>query len=1100
MKNSTRKFLLALALLCAPLLLVAQTTLPTTTLVQAVNGSLPNASTVGTVQSQVTLSSLANINSIVNSPGTAIRTVLWVDRELMAVNTVNSLTATINVQRGYNGTAVSPHNAGATVYVGSPDQFYAFDPAGACASASTKVTPWINYATGNQWTCSGGIWTLSVIFGGSPAVPSGNQGGSVIYDSTGLHLLSIFEPQSSCSFTAASNPLYVDRCAAMHACFTSNVNGVTGDVCDARCELSNPTFTCNSNPFPVSTDAQNAGTMLLPPGQISYTACFNFNPANGGEVWGTADGNGTAGGPTMLYAGGGWSPGSGATWCPGLFSWGQPWPGQWNSSSNGQFGPYSTHGGLFQINCHNQSHIHGLDLLSGQDNTWLGRLSFVNCADALIVAGSRGTQNGTIIDGVFATKSSGLGSIANTPESGGIPWLISSWFIMNSGSAQPGNMVMTVTGGACGSGGNSLCDPFPGEDIFIGADAGLSNSGTCTGTGCLTNPVNGTHGTFFGAQLNGQYTIGAISDFDSVVSYSCVPSNCQGASHTVSITFVMSAPSDFPVDSGGAACVAAYGSPTNCNSNAIGYMSGFTDTHLNNLQVVITQVSGTSVTGWITCAACTGVTSTGGVAYANTIDVAQYAGTTFTAANQFAVHTNLLAGAGCSAASWPGSPSDCWSGTPQISNGTVIVFGNNVVVNNTAGFRPWHQVTLTNTNAFESVFSEYPIQDYTINGWGFGVRDSHLESTVFCGISIGENGPTANVLLENLWVNSNIGFIQTGYCGGAVSGNQTSSCNNVNSTAGYSGIAPAKTCGGSGNLSCGANTGNNHSCAVHIFNRYGSTGCTVTTGTGVPFACGTAGEPVNVHIKQMDMEATGLPGGLGSNVPGFAVVDDGWGNAISNGLGIPGPTACPHLGFYDLDGVGYPSTDCPPGSLNNGASYYNGAIYVVTSGVVTWYSAQQLKVTGSNYTTSATTLATAGVITGLNWTGPTNVAVNTAFGCDIVYSQATAAAANLWGVITAGTAPTNLNVAAEVMTNQTGTQQVSNATGIVTATQTTVVTSTPTAFGAIGTTADMFTAHLWGTAELPANATASQIGIAVATGNASDALTIYRDLSSCHWY
>jgi hypothetical protein len=161
---------------------------------------------------------------------------------------------------------------------------------------------------------------------------------------------------------------------------------------------------------------------------------------------------------------------------------------------------------------------------------------------------------------------------------------------------------------------------------------------------------------------------------------------------------------------------------------------------------------------------------------------------------------------------------------------------------------------------------------------------------------------------------------------------------------------------------------------------------------------------------------------------------------------------------------------------------------------------QTLSVTGANYTTSATTLAAAGVITGLNFTGPVSLASNWNFKCDVVYSQATGAAANLWGVISAGTAPTSLGMSAEILTNQTGSMNASAVNGITGATATTVVTSTPSAFGAIGTAADMFTAHLWGTLEAPSNATPSQVGIAVASGSASDAVTVYRDLSACWWF
>jgi hypothetical protein len=156
---------------------------------------------------------------------------------------------------------------------------------------------------------------------------------------------------------------------------------------------------------------------------------------------------------------------------------------------------------------------------------------------------------------------------------------------------------------------------------------------------------------------------------------------------------------------------------------------------------------------------------------------------------------------------------------------------------------------------------------------------------------------------------------------------------------------------------------------------------------------------------------------------------------------------------------------------------------------------QQL--TGADYTTTQTALSTA-PITGLTLTTPANAATTYSFTCNITYSQATAAAANLWGVTTSGTAPTSLAVFGRVYTNNTGTLVANSARSITTNTSTTVVTATPSAFGSIGTTADMFQAVLWGTLEAPSNATPSTVAIAVASGSASDALTVYRG-SNCQW-
>lgn len=161
-------------------------------------------------------------------------------------------------------------------------------------------------------------------------------------------------------------------------------------------------------------------------------------------------------------------------------------------------------------------------------------------------------------------------------------------------------------------------------------------------------------------------------------------------------------------------------------------------------------------------------------------------------------------------------------------------------------------------------------------------------------------------------------------------------------------------------------------------------------------------------------------------------------------------------------------------------------------------TSQTLQVITSNYTTTGTTLAGAGVVTGLNFTAPVSFASNWSFQCHILYSQATAAAADLFGFTTAGTAPTNLQVRGAVLTSQTGTQ-VDNNADITTATSTTVITATPGAFGAIGTNADIFQADFFGTLEAPSNASPTQVGFSVASGSASDALTVYRG-SYCQWY
>lgn len=153
----------------------AQVTLTTTTLSQAVNGTLPNSTVSVSAQNFVYLTSTAGIQSLLSGVGGAVKAVLFVDREQMAIESLNTITSQVIVLRGYNGTLVSAHNSGATVYLGTPDQFFQFDPIGGCVLNLTKVTPWINILTGSQWTCTGGLWTFTggPYFGGISGLTTG---------------------------------------------------------------------------------------------------------------------------------------------------------------------------------------------------------------------------------------------------------------------------------------------------------------------------------------------------------------------------------------------------------------------------------------------------------------------------------------------------------------------------------------------------------------------------------------------------------------------------------------------------------------------------------------------------------------------------------------------------------------------------------------------------------------------------------------------------------------------------------------------------------------------------------------------------------------
>lgn len=219
----------------------------------------------------------------------------------------------------------------------------------------------------------------------------------------------------------------------------------------------------------------------------------------------------------------------------------------------------------------------------------------------------------------------------------------------------------------------------------------------------------------------------------------------------------------------------------------------------------------------------------------------------------------------------------------------MITYGNTVDINSVSGFRPWRQFTLTNTKLLESLHSEYPAHDMNINGWGFTLEHSHLESTKLEAITIGKDAPTSNIGLDDLWINSNIGWTQNGAA--------------------------------STGISAGA-TGNNHSCAIRIFSRYG--------------------EPTGIRISHIDEQ--GAAPAIGSNQPANVLCDDGNNNIIT-------VAACPHLGYYNLDGSGSATTDCPANSIQNGMAFNDGTITVRSGGA----TVMQISATGAALVSAALT-------------------------------------------------------------------------------------------------------------------------------------------------
>jgi hypothetical protein len=79
-------------------------------------------------QSVITLASVTGIAA--PTAGGGIQTMILADSELMAVQSVNTTTLQVTVQRGQGGTKVTAHGNGANVYYGAPQYFPQFGPPG----------------------------------------------------------------------------------------------------------------------------------------------------------------------------------------------------------------------------------------------------------------------------------------------------------------------------------------------------------------------------------------------------------------------------------------------------------------------------------------------------------------------------------------------------------------------------------------------------------------------------------------------------------------------------------------------------------------------------------------------------------------------------------------------------------------------------------------------------------------------------------------------------------------------------------------------------------------------------------------------------------
>ncbi|HLW53253.1 MAG TPA: hypothetical protein VKW06_10460 [Candidatus Angelobacter sp.] len=136
----------------------------------------------------------------------------------------------------------------------------------------------------------------------------------------------------------------------------------------------------------------------------------------------------------------------------------------------------------------------------------------------------------------------------------------------------------------------------------------------------------------------------------------------------------------------------------------------------------------------------------------------------------------------------------------------------------------------------------------------------------------------------------------------------------------------------------------------------------------------------------------------------------------------------------------------------------------------------------SDFTTSSASLVAISNAAGnqLLWTLP-SLAMNWSFHCDLAYSQATAAAANAFGIQAATNAATRIDASGTVYT-AAAVSTSADLTNLTTTTATNIVTFTPSATGTV------FHSVLEGT--IQASSSPPTVNIMVLTGNASDAITV----------
>lgn len=233
----------------------------------------------------------------------------------------------------------------------------------------------------------------------------------------------------------------------------------------------------------------------------------------------------------------------------------------------------------------------------------------------------------------------------------------------------------------------------------------------------------------------------------------------------------------------------------------------------------------------------------------------------------------------------------------------------------------------------------------------------------------------------------------------------------------------------------------------------------------------------------------GLTGIVGSSAGDFAisipsVTGNGKNLTITPGAGTGGSTVGGSVTIRGNTGglVNGSVTIGDQNTLSVSLGDTAGGTKVNLNGTVTVKGTVLYVFVASDFTLAANT--NLQTITGLSWILAANTLQNVPFSCHLLYSQATAAVADQFGVQSSGLAPANLMAKAQVATSATA-ETDGNLPILNTTTATAIVTFTPSAITTV------WNADIDGLIETQSGAQAT-INIMAQTSNAADLLTVKR--------